>query len=185
VLRAASLTGGLLFAAFSVFWVALTPLLATSFHLGSQVAGIFGLIGATGALIAPWAGRLSDRIGPNRVLPIGIVVILAAFLVFAISGRSLAGLAVGSILLDGGTQAALVANQSRVFAVGRRASSRANAFFMTCYFLGGSLGSLAAGHAWARAGWRGTVETGILFVCAAGLVHFVTEHHARRCQRRD
>jgi len=184
VLRAASLTGGLLFAAFSVFWVALTPLLATSFHLGSQAAGLFGLIGATGALVAPWAGRMSDRIGPNRVLLMGMAVILAAFLVFAVSGRSLAGLAVGSILLDGGTQAALIANQSRIFAVARRASSRVNAFFMTCYFLGGSAGSLAAGQAWARAGWGGAVGTGLLFVCAAGFAHLLIEHSARRRRKR-
>ena len=178
VLRSASLTGALLFAAFSVFWVALTPLLATSFHLGSQVAGLFGLIGAAGALVAPWAGRLSDRIGPNRVLFAGIAVILAAFLVFAVSERSLTGLAIGSILLDGGTQATLIANQARVFAVSRRASSRVNAFFMTCYFLGGSAGSLAAGHAWARAGWPGAVGAGLVFVVAAGLAHLATTRRA-------
>ncbi len=183
VLRAASLSGGLLFGAFSVFWVALTPLLATSFHLGSRAAGIFGLIGAAGALVAPWAGRLSDRIGPNRVLSMGIAVILAAFLVFAVSGQSLAGLAAGSILLDAGTQAALIANQARIFAVSRRASSRVNAFFMTCYFLAGSAGSLAAGHAWARAGWPGAVGTGLLFVGAAGVVHLVTARRPGRGRR--
>ena len=183
VLRSASLTGGLLFGAFSVFWVVLTPLLATSFHLGSQVAGLFGLIGAAGALVAPWAGRVSDRVGPDRVLSLGIAAILAAFLVFAASGRSLTGLALGSVLLDGGTQAALIANQARIFAVSRRASSRVNALFMTCYFLGGSAGSLAAGHAWARAGWRGAVGTGLLFVCAAGLAHLATARRAPRGRR--
>lgn len=178
-LRAASLNGALLFGAFSIFWVALTPLLAASFDLGSEAAGIFGLIGATGALVAPWAGRASDRFGPNRIVGLGVAVIFSAFLVFAVSGRSLAGLAAGSILLDGGTQAALIANQSRIYALARRARSRVNAFFMTCYFLGGSAGSLVAGHAWARAGWRGTVGAGLVFVVAAGIVHLVAEFRAK------
>jgi predicted MFS family arabinose efflux permease len=179
-LRAASFTGALLFAAFSVFWVALTPLLASAFHLGSQVAGLFGLIGATGALIAPIAGRLTDRIGPGKVLTAGIAGTFASFVVFAISGRSLVGLAVGSILLDGGTQAALIANQARIFALAPSARSRTNSFFMTCYFLGGSAGSVIAGHAWAYAGWTGASVAGLALTAAAGVAHALWRVPTRR-----
>jgi len=51
VLREASITGGALFAAFSNFWSILALLLAGApFHLGAQAAGLFGIVGAAGAL---------------------------------------------------------------------------------------------------------------------------------------
>ena len=176
-LRAASMSGALLFAAFSVFWVALTPLLTSAaLGLDARAAGLFGLFGVAGAMVAPMAGRMSDQYGPVRVLSGGIGLVLAAFVVFALSGRSLIGLALGTVLLDAGIQAALIANQGRIFALDAGARSRINAFFMTIYFLGGASGSLTAGAAWARFGWTGAVTAGFAFTAAAALAHMVAVH---------
>jgi predicted MFS family arabinose efflux permease len=179
-LRAAALTGALLFAAFSVFWVGLTPLLASpTFGLGGRVAGLFGLSGVAGALVAPMAGRWTDRQGSDRILMSSVGVVLVAFGVFALSARSLLGLAIGAVLLDTGIQAALLGNQARIFALDAEARSRINAFFMTAYFLGGACGSLVAGLAWARFGWLGDVSAGLGFAVAAGIAHFAFARSAR------
>ncbi|MET0282818.1 MAG: MFS transporter, partial [Polyangiales bacterium] len=171
-LRAASLNGALLFASFSVFWVALTPLLTgPSFGLDGRAAGLFGVIGIAGALVAPLAGRLNDSYGTPRVLAGFVVVTVVSYLVFAVSAQSLWGLAVGTLLLDIGIQGGQISNQSRIFALSPEARSRINAVYMTCYFVGGAAGSLLAGVAWAHFGWLGAVTAGLTLAVLAGLAH--------------
>ncbi len=170
-LREAALGGALLFGAFSAFWVSLTPLLESdAFRLDARVAGVFGLIGAAGALMAPLAGRWADRRGPTLVLGAAIALVVLSFGLFYASGRSLIGLAVGTLLMDLGIQAALIANQARIFALDAHARSRINAFFMTAYFLGGALGAWAASHAWSVGGWHAAAAVGGLFALGAAIV---------------
>ena len=61
-LRQASLVQCLLSMGFSAFWSTLAVMLHSApFHMGSSAAGLFGLVGAAGALMAPIAGRQADR----------------------------------------------------------------------------------------------------------------------------
>ncbi len=165
-LRQVCVVAALFFAAFSAFWTTLVFLLERPpFHMGSQAAGLFGLAGATGALIAPVAGRLSDRRSPRFVVRIAIAVLVLSFVIFWAGSRSIPLLIIGVILLDGGVQAAQVSNQSRVFQLRPEARNRINTVYMIAYFGGGSLGSLIGAWAWARWAWPG--------VCAAGIVCMV------------
>ena len=134
---------------------------------------MFGLIGAAGALMAPLAGRWSDRRGPSAVLGAAIVAVVLSFGVFYVSAHSLIGLVVGTLVMDLGIQAALIANQARIFALDPHARSRINAFFMTIYFLGGALGAWCASHAWARGGWHAAMLVGGAFALGAGLVRLL------------
>ena len=66
-LRQAMLNGGLLFAAFSAFWATLVFRLETPpLHDAATAAGMYGLIGRPGALLAPLVGRLAHRVAPAR-----------------------------------------------------------------------------------------------------------------------
>ncbi|WP_232297901.1 MFS transporter [Nitrosospira sp. NpAV] len=171
-LREAALTGAALFAAFSVFWTVLSLLLAGApFHLGPQVAGLFGVIGVTGALAAPWADKFADRRGPRSVISLSIGLIAMSFIVFGFSGASIAGLVIGVIMLDIGLQAAQVSNQSRIFALKPEARSRVNTVYMVCYFIGGAAGSAAGAGAWHAFGWTGACITGLLFSSLSGWSH--------------
>lgn len=157
-----SAVAALFFASFSAFWTTLVFLLkGEPFHMGAQAAGMFGLAGATGALIAPLAGKWSDRRSPRFVVRIAIAVLVLAFAVFWVGSRRIVTLIAGVILLDAGVQAAQVSNQSRVFQLQPEARSRINTIYMIGYFGGGSLGSLAGAWAWAHWGWAGVCATGI------------------------
>src|SRR6185437_75771 len=101
VLREAAITGGMLFGAFSTFWTTLVFFLATPpYHFGARPAGLFGLVGAGGALIAPWAGRLADRRGPAFAVTAAIVTTIASWFLFAVAGTRFWGLILGVVVLD-------------------------------------------------------------------------------------
>jgi predicted MFS family arabinose efflux permease len=169
-LRQVSLVAAMFFAAFSAFWTTLVFLLKTPpYHYGSEAAGLFGLVGAVGAAVAPISGRLSDRRSPRFVVRVAIAIVLCAFAVFWRFAFTLWGLVLGVILLDAGVQAAQVANQSRVLKLKSEARNRVNTVYMICYFGGGSLGSLLGSIAWSRWHWTGVCATGIGFMIVAAI----------------
>ena len=162
-LREASLTGAAMFAAFSIFWSVLALLLAGApFHLGPQAAGLFGIVGAAGAMAAPLAGKFSDRRGPQAIITVSIVLVAISFVVFALSAKSIAGLVIGVIILDVGVQAAQISNQSRIYALKPEARSRVNTVYMVAYFIGGAVGSGVGAVVWPTFGWMGLVLLGLV-----------------------
>lgn len=170
-LRRSALVGGLLFASFSVFWTTLTFFLeGPAYGYGSDVAGFFGLVGACGALAAPLAGKAADTRGPDFTITAGILLALVSFVVLGFGGFHLVGLVLGVILLDVGVQAAHISNQTKIFSLVPEARSRLNTVYMTGYFTGGSVGSVAGGLAWVHGGWPGVCLLGAAFVIGAYLV---------------
>jgi len=170
-LRQASLIGASLFAAFSLFWSTLALLLANApFHLGPQDAGLFGIIGLVGALVAPWAGKLADRRGPHAAIWLAIFLMTAAFLILLICASSLVGLAIGVAILDAGLQAMQTPNQSHVFALKPEARSRLNTVYMVCYFSGGAIGSAVGAIIWPRFHWLGVCLAGMAFLAFAAAI---------------
>ncbi|CAE6710912.1 MFS transporter [Paraburkholderia haematera] len=171
-LREASLTGAAMFAAFSIFWSVLALLLAGApFHLGPQAAGLFGIVGAAGAMAAPFAGKFSDRRGPQAIITVSIVLVAVSFVVFALSAKSIAGLAIGVIILDIGVQAAQISNQSRIYALKPEARSRVNTVYMVAYFIGGAVGSGVGAVVWPIFGWLGVSVAGVAFAGLAAWNH--------------
>jgi predicted MFS family arabinose efflux permease len=176
--RQAAILGGMTFAAFSVFWTTLAFHLAQPpFEYGSDVAGMFGLIGAGGALAAPLVGAIADRRSPRWSIGGGLLLSLAAYLVFAASGQTIAGMVAGVVLLDLGIQGCHVANQAKIYGLRPEARSRLNTIYMVAFFFGGSIGSLAGAAAWTRFGWPGVCTVGVLFLLVALAVFLIPIRH--------
>ncbi|KQV42715.1 MULTISPECIES: MFS transporter [unclassified Rhizobium] len=178
-LRTAALMQAALFGSFTAFWTILALYLQTpQFNLGSDVAGLFGVVGAVGVFAAPLAGRIADRRGPHFVVWLGAVLTIVAWVIFGV-WASLAALVIGVIVLDFGIQGALVSNQHIVYALDPEARSRLNTIFMTAMFLGGAAGAALATQAWSLAGWFGVSVLGGFLAVVALIVRFLARQTAR------
>jgi predicted MFS family arabinose efflux permease len=160
-----------IFAAFNLFWTVAPVMLAEKFHLSQSGIGLFALAGAGGALSAPIAGRLADR-GLSKILS-GFVMLAVALsfagTILAVNALALIALVVLTIILDGAVQANQIVSQRIIFSVAAERRGRVNAFYMTCTFLGGAIGSVLGTIVYHAGGWQGTAITGALL----GLVPFV------------
>jgi predicted MFS family arabinose efflux permease len=175
VLREASLLGATFFCAFSAFWTTLVFLLEKPpFHYGSGAAGLFGLVGAAGALCAPFVGRLADRYGARRNVLVSLLLTLLAFVILYVFRTYLSGLIAGVILLDIGVQAGHVSNQTRIYGLLPEARSRLNMVYMICYFLAGASGSYAGTLLWQHFAWAGVCGLGCALALAGCLIYLLT-----------
>ena len=168
ILRAACLSGFLLFAAFGAFWSTMAGLFALPpYGFGSATVGAFGLLSLAGIAASPYLGQLSDRFGARPMLGGAGIAIVLAFISVAGSAHHLWAAVVAVVLLDIGNRSGLVANQSAILALRADARSRLNTALMGCYFLGGAFGSQVAQHATRDHQWSGLALTGICLGTAA------------------
>ena len=180
-LRESMLIQALLWACFNAFWVNLASLLANGpWHLGSAWAGAFGIIGAAGALAATVGGRATDRLGSRAVIGLSIAIVTLSYLLLAGAASSLVLLVIGVIVLDIGVQAALVANQTRAFAVDPAAQGRINSLYMTATFIGGAAGVAVSGWLMQRFGWTGVAVFGVALGLVAGCIHLAGSRARQR-----
>jgi predicted MFS family arabinose efflux permease len=178
-LRRAALAQGLLSIAFSAFWSTLAIMLAERFHLGSAVAGAFGLAGAAGALAAPLAGSLADRRGPNFVTKMAAALVVISFALMFVMPllpvpAQLAVIVVSAIGFDLGIQASLVAHQTIIYALNPAARSRLNAIMFTVVFIGMALGASLGSKALEHFGWTGMVGLATFAALCGLLIRLTT-----------
>ncbi len=171
-LRMAAIRGALCFACFSAFWTTLTFLLKQNFNQGSDVAGLFGLVGAFGAIAAGLMGRLSDKMDAYKLSTFTLLLVLVSFIVFIFSGHSITGLIIGVILLDMGVQATHISNQAIIFTLHPNARNRINTIYMVTYFVGGAIGAFIASQVYNSNQWQGVCVLGIILSAIALLMHF-------------
>ncbi len=178
LLREAGLVGALTFGSFSCFWTTLAYLLYSHYGMGPGVAGTFGMVGAAGAMVAPFAGWLADERGARFVITVAGAVLTTSYLWLLLAVRwhvstawHMVALVVGVVTLDVGAQMMQVGNQTRIFGLGAAVRSRLNTIYMTIYFAGGAVGSALAGWAWWRWGWDGVCALALTLIAAAGIRH--------------
>jgi predicted MFS family arabinose efflux permease len=169
IIRRHSILGALGFGTFSAFWTTLAFYLhSRPQHYGPDVAGMFGLLAITGAMVGPLAGHLGENWTPRQINGLFFLVIILAFVTMFFSEyNTLILVGVGVLLLDGGAQGSHIANQARIYSLDPALHGRINSVYMVTFFLGGSLGSLIGSQAWTLAGWPGVCATGMLFSIAA------------------
>lgn len=184
-LRGSSLNGFCMFGVSNVMWSTLAFYLTNQYHLGSNVAGLLGLLGIAGVLAALYIGNLVDHRSPRLTIGLSIWFSSLAFGLFWLIGQWLVGLIIGIVLLDLGTQFSQVSNQAIVQSLNRQESSRNNSVFMFSYFLGGSIGTMSATWAWSIAGWNGVCLVAVAFLLISLAGHLILKEPLQLVAQRD
>lgn len=162
VLAVRASLGALSFANFGLLWTAMAFLLASPpFNYSEGTIGLFGLVGAAGALMASQAGHLVDKGKGKIITTVGLVLLLLSWLPIGLAKHSLIAFIIGILVLDLAVQAVHVTSQSTLYRIMPEARNRLTAGYMTSYFIGGALGSLLSGYAYERAGWEGVAIAGV------------------------
>lgn len=174
-LRRASAIQFMLGICYGGFWATLAPMMAALHGVGPAIVGLIGIPGAAGVLIARAAGRRMDRSGVGPVVTTGILLVMAAYVVFGLAGLFVAAVVAGAALQDCGLRAAMVANQALITGTDPEARSRSNTVFAVHIWGGNATGAFIASTAWTHVGWAGVVASGL----AASLVALAVQRGFR------
>jgi predicted MFS family arabinose efflux permease len=157
-------------AGFSVLWTGITYLFsAPPYNFSTATIGLFGLVGAAGALSANISGRLGDK-GYTQILTVFLPFLLIICWLFMFYGwNALIYICVGIFIADIAVQGLQVTHQSVLYRLEDDIRSRVTAMFVTSGFLGMSLGSALASTSYSYLGWKGICVVGgsiafVLFV---------------------
>ena len=171
ILREATLINVFSFAQFGAFWTTMVLLLSDEpFQFNSATIGLFGIIGASGALAAPLVGRLGDKGNSRIAVGYGCLLMLISFVVYYFSGESIIGIIIGIVLMDIGIQGVHISNQTRVYSLLPEARNRLNTVFMSFSFFGTAAGSAYGLFLWKIGGWHGvTIGCAVLALLSLGV----------------
>jgi len=180
LLREATLINVFSFAQFGAFWTTMVLLLsAEPFSFNSATIGLFGIVGASGALAAPLVGKLGDKGGSRIAVGYGCAFIALSFMIFYFSGQSVIGIIIGIVLIDIGLQGVHISNQTRVYSILPEARNRMNTVFMSFSFLGTAAGSAYGLFLWELGRWH-AVTLGCLLLSALAFVVYATTYKSKR-----
>ncbi|MET7275340.1 MFS transporter [Streptomyces flaveolus] len=168
-----------MFGAFSAFWTTVSFVLTgPRFHYSSVGVGVFALVGAAGAAVAPFAGHWADRGLVRPMTGIAFVVATLAFALAGFGGHSVILLAAAAILIDVAVQASLILGQHTVYQLDPAARARLNSAFIAMFFAGGAAGSQLGSLVYHAGGWTALTLLGGALPIAA-LLYWSTERRAR------
>ena len=139
VLRSRMLLGFFGFFGFSAMWTSLAFVLAGTFHFPDAVIGLFGLVGAAGALAAPIVGRIADHGRGALATTAGWTLIAIGWGLLWLGANSLIALVAGLLVFDFAVQASHISNQARVFHLDPRSRGRITTAYMGFMVIGLSL----------------------------------------------
>lgn len=180
LLREATLINMFSFAQFGAFWTTMVLLLsAEPFSFNSATIGLFGIVGATGALAAPLVGKLGDKGNSRIAIGYGCLLIALSFVIFYFSVTNIVGIVLGIVFIDIGLQGTHISNQTRVYSILPEARNRMNTVFMSFSFLGTAAGSAYGLFLWGLGGWQ-AVTLGCLFLSVLTFIVYGATYKSKR-----
>ncbi|MEU2332697.1 MFS transporter [Streptomyces sp. NPDC006654] len=164
-----------MFGAFSAFWTTVSYVLTgPRFHYSAVGVGVFALVGAAGAAVAPLAGHWADRGLTRPMTGAAFGVAALAFAVAGLGQHSIVLIGLAAVALDTAVQTSLILGQHTVYQLDSLARARLNSAFIAIFFIGGAIGSQAASFAFRADGWTAVTLLGAALPILA-LLYWLTE----------
>jgi len=140
---------------------------AAPFSLGPAQLGSVFVIYLLGVVATPVATRLALRFGRRRTVLLAAAAAGGLLLTLA---PWLPAILVGLAFVAAGIFTEQVLSLGYVAAAARRSRSTAVGLYVTCYYVGGSLGGILPASIWRHLGWPGCVALVLAVQVAATLV---------------
>lgn len=169
LLRRRSFCQAMFFGAFTAFWTAIAYELIGAHHFDQVGIGIFALVGAAGAAMAPVAGKLADLGHAHLGSAVSVVLGLAAMILADLGAGSVLLLGVAAVLLDFAVQSHQAFSQREIYGLRADARARINTVFMTTVFVGGAAATAISGWLHSVYGWTGVTLFGAGLLVLAGI----------------
>lgn len=153
------------------FWAVAAPMLALLHHVGPTGAGLIGIPGSAGILVARPAGKWMDRDGIMPVVLTGVCAMLAAWIAMIFGAWWVVAVVIGAMLLDCGLRATMIANQTLVNSAVPDSRARANTLFGLHVWGGNAVGAFVMSWAFAQFGWFAVCGVALTATVIALLIH--------------
>ena len=157
-----------LFSMVATFTYANFYLGAPPFGLGPAQLGSVFVIYLLGVVATPTATRLALRFGRRRTVLLAVAATSGGLLLTL--AHSLPAVLIGLAFVAAGIFTEQVLSLGYVAAAARRSRSTAVGLYVTCYYVGGSLGGILPASIWHHLGWPGCVALVLAVQLVATLV---------------
>ena len=190
VLRRRALYQAMCMGAFGCFWTVIALRLeGPPFGFGPVGIAAFALAGIGGAVIAPVAGWAGDRGLTQAATRLAHALAVIGSILAGVAGADWFGLAFfarplpslallisSAVILDMGVIADQALGRRSINLLRPELRGRLNGLYTGLFFLGGGLGSVIAGVAWAHGGWSLVCLAATSFACAALVLEIVLDN---------
>src|SRR5215471_6295246 len=159
---------GVLFNFIAIFTYVSFHLAAPPYNFSPSLLGALFFTYLIGTLCAPLTGRAVTRFG-RRLFMIGVIAIWMAGLAFLLASP-VAVIVIGIALCAGCGMLCQATSTGYVTASAQKGRSSAIGLYVSSFYIGGSVGGLAAGVLWSHAGWPAVVALSATVLTMMGLI---------------
>lgn len=159
---------GVLFNFIAIFTYVSFHLAAPPYNFSPSLLGGLFVTYLIGTLLTPLTGRAVLRFG-RRMFTIGVIAIWTAGLVLLLASP-VAVIMVGLALCAGCGMLCQAVSTGYVTASAQKGRSSAIGLYVSSFYIGGSVGGLAAGVLWSHAGWPAVVALSATVLTMMGLI---------------
>jgi len=159
---------GVLFNFIAIFTYVSFRLAAPPYDFTPSLLGAVFFTYLVGAVATPWTGRVVMRYG-RRALMIGVICVWLVGLALLLASP-LALILIGLSVCAGCGMLCQATSTGYVTASANEGRSSAIGLYVSSFYVGGSVGGIAAGALWSAAGWRGVVALSAAVVAMMGMI---------------